>query len=193
MTVKSSNVFVGAPDQATTGAIQSAPLGTTLPTSLSGTIDPGFKDSGYIDDNGLKITPNRSMKGIKDWSNKVIRNVLDQFDTNVAWAHLETNDASLKNYFGDTNVTTTAATVSSGTQSAAKLTADDLPHKSFVMKIKDGSRKVLVVIPDGQVTKNDPVEFKGSVAVVWGVELTTYPDASGVYIYIYTDDGVFTA
>lgn len=193
MTVKSANVFTGAPDQATTGAILCATLGTALPSSIAGVIDPAFKDAGYIDDNGLKLTPNRSTKSIKDWSNKVIRNVLDEFDTTLNWAHLETNGASLANYWGDANVTVTPATATAGTQTATQVTADDLPHKSWAMKIKDGSRKVLIVIPDGQVSKNDPIEFKSSQAVVWGVELTCYPDANGVYIYLYTDDGVFTA
>lgn len=193
MSVQSSNVFVGAPDQAVTGAVLCAPIGTTVPTSISGTIDPAYKDSGYVDDNGLKITPNRSMKSIKDWSNKVIRNVLDEFDNTLAWAHLETNAASLANYWGDTNVTVTPATASTGTQTKTQVTSDDLPHKSWVFKIKDGPRKVLIVIPDGQVSKNDAIEFKANAAVVWGLELTCYPDSSGVFMYLYTDDGVFTA
>lgn len=191
--VNSSNVFTGGPDQATTGAILRAPLGTALPTAIASTLDAAFVDSGYISEDGLKNTPDRTLLSIKDWSMATIRRVLSEFNDTLAWAHLETNAASLKNYVGDANTTVTAPTVSSGTLITAVLNASDAVRYSWVFKVKDGSRKVLIVVPDGDITKLTEIEFKKAVPIKWGVELSTYPDTSGNYVYIYTDDGVFSA
>lgn len=191
--VDSANIFTGGPDQAVTGAVLSAPAGSTLPTSIGGALDAAFQASGYVSDAGLKLTPNRTTKDIKDWSNTIIRKVLDSFDNEIEWENLETNEASLKAYWGDDNVTVTAPTSTSGTLTTTTVNSDDLPHKAWVFKIKDGVRKVLIVIPDGQVSAQNPISFIRTDAIKWGVKLTTYPDSSGNHIYIYTDDGVFSA
>lgn len=193
MSVDSTNVLTGAPDQLTTGPILSAPLGTTLPTDALGTIDPAFDESGYISQDGMNLTPERTTETIRDWSGAIIRSILNEFGASIAWSHLETNEASLKNYFGDDNVTVTAAGVSNGKQLAAQLKGAELPRKSWVFKIKDGDQRVLVVVPDGQVTDTGEVSFTKAGAIMWPCTMTTYPDASGVHVYVYTDDGVFTA
>lgn len=193
MSVDSTNVLTGAPDQLTTGPILSAPLGTVLPDDALATIDPAFKDSGYISQEGMNLTPERTTETIRDWSGAIIRSILNEFGATIAWSHLETNEASLKNYFGDDNVTVTAAGVSNGKQLAAQLKAAELPRKAWVFKIKDGDNRVLVVVPDGQVTETGEVSFTKAGAIQWPCTMTTYPDASGVHVYVYTDDGVFTA
>lgn len=191
--VKVSNVIVGAPDQATTGAILRAPIGTVMPATIATAIDAAFVDSGYISEDGLKLSPDRSVKGIKDWSGAIIRRVLDEFNAMLSWAHLETSTAALGNYAGDANVAVTAATVSTGTRTITKLNGNELPRSVWLFKVKDGVRKVLIYVPDAQVTKQEAIEFKQGVAIKWGLEITSYPDSSGNYIYILTDDGVFSA
>jgi hypothetical protein len=63
-----------------------------------------------------------------------------------------------------------------------------------VFKIKDGDAKVLIVVPDGQVSETGEVAFVKSGAITWPVTLATYPDSEGVNVYIYLDDGqVLTA
>lgn len=192
MAVDSANILVGAPDQATTGAILSAPLGTALPTDALDTLDGAFEDSGYISEDGLTLTPDRSIESIKDWSGAIVRSILSEFNGSLAWSHLETNVESLKNWFGDDNVTVADPTVSSGTQITAILNASEMPRKSWVFKIKDGDKRVLIVVPDGQVTESGEVEFTTSAALTWPVTLTSYPDSSGNNVYVYTDDGVFS-
>ncbi|MFJ4168386.1 hypothetical protein ACIPY3_02635 [Paenarthrobacter sp. NPDC089714] len=191
--VKASNVLTGAPDQLTTGPILSAPVGTPLPTDALDVLEEDFESSGYISADGMNLTPDRSTEVIRDWSGAIIRSILNEFGAQIAWAHLETNEQSLKNYFGDDNVTVTAATATSGKQLAARLKAEELPRKSWVFRIKDGDNRVLVVVPDGQVTETGEVAFTKSGAITWPCTMTTYPDASGTHVYVYTDDGVFTA
>jgi hypothetical protein len=190
MSVNATQVLTGAPDQLTTGPILSAPRGTALPTSLTDTLDPEFGDSGYISEDGLTLTPERSTEVVRDWSGAVVRELLTEFATKLAWAHLETNEASLKNYLGDDNVTVTAATETEGKRITALLRGTEMPRKSWVFKIKDGETKALIVVPDGQVSETGEVAFVKSSALTWPVTMATYPDASGVNVYIYLDDGV---
>lgn len=193
MSVDTRKVFTGGPDQLTTGAILRAPLGTALPTGTATAVDAAYKDSGYIGTDGLKLTPTTSTETIKDWSGATIREVLADFAAKLSWTHLELSEEAMKVYFGDDNVDVTAATLTTGTLTTARLNAVELPINQWAFKIKDGVRKVLISVPLGQVTERGEITFTKTSAISLPVVLTTYPDASGNNVYIYTDDGVFTA
>lgn len=193
MAVSAKNVLVGGPDQETTGAILSGGPTSTLPTKPGEAVGDGWEDSGYISDEGLTLTPERSMTGIKDWSGATVKEVLEEFNGSLAWAHLETNEAALKNYFGDDNVTVIPATASTGRIIKASMGATEMPRKPWQFRVKDGKAKVLIVVPDGQVSEQGEVSFVKSGAITWPVTLKTFPDSKGKNVYIYTDDGVFSA
>lgn len=193
MAVEAKNVLVGAPDQTTTGAIQSAAIGTDLPENALDPIGSEFVGSGFVSDAGLTLTPDSSTTNIKDWSGATVRSILEEFNGTLAWEHLEINEESMRTYFGDENVTVTAATSSTGRQITATLGAYELPRKSWVFRMKDGRARILIVVPDGQITDRGEVSFVSTDAIKLPVTLATYPDASGHSVYIHTDDGVFTA
>lgn len=193
MTVNANNVFVGAPDQSTTGAILSGPVLTVIPTTMDTIALDGLTDSGYVNEDGVTITPSDSTESIKDWSGAEIRRILTEFTGTIAWTHLELSAGAARNYFGDDQVTETAATATTGTQLKAALGKNELPVKSWVFKIKDGDRRVMVVVPRGQISSRGEIPLTATGAITLPVELATYPDADGQNIYIYTDDGVFSA
>jgi hypothetical protein len=119
---------------------------------------------------------------------------LTEFTAKLAWAHLETNEQSLRNYLGDDNVTVTAADATNGKRITALLRSSEMPRKPWLFKIKDGDARVLIAVPDGQVSETGEVAFVKSGALTWPVTLSTYPDADGVNVYIFLDDGqVLTA
>lgn len=190
MALNAKNVLVGSPDQASgVGAILSAPLGTTLPTDAGATLDAAFADCGYISEDGLTLSPSISTADIKDWSGSLVRRIKESFEGTLTWSHLETSEASLKNAFGASAVTATAATSGHGNQLAVAVNGDLPGAKSWVFKIKDGDAKVLIVAPNAEVTGLEDVSLKNSEAIVWGVTLSCYPDSTGNSLYIYTDDG----
>jgi hypothetical protein len=59
--------------------------------------------------------------------------------------------------------------------------------------MKDGNARIVIVVPNGQVTEVGEVTFAANEPVGWNVTLSTYPDESGNSIYVMTDDGVTTA
>ncbi|MFB7843633.1 hypothetical protein [Microbacterium sp. NPDC056052] len=193
MSVNNKNVFVGAPDQAVTGAILTGPETDVIPDTIDDFTLTGLDDSGYVNEDGVTITPTESTESIKDWSLRVIRKILTEFDSTLSWAHLELNEASLKNYMGDDNVDVTAATATKGTLTRAALAGEMRPVKAWYFKIKDGQRRALIFVPHGQVTERGEIALLASAAVTLPVTLTSYPDAAGKSVYIYLDDGVVSA
>lgn len=193
MSVESKNVFVGAPDQATTGAILTGPETNVIPDTIDDFIFTGLKASGYIGEDGVTITPSDSTSSIKDWSGAEIRRILTEFTGEIAWTHLELSAEAARNYFGDDQVEVTAATAATGTQMRAALGKHELPVKGWYFKVKDGARRAVVFVPHGQVTGRGEIPLNATGAITLPVTLATYPDAAGNNIYIYTDDGVFSA
>ena len=196
--VNASNVRVGTPDQDVTGAILSAPIGTDLPTntdiSTTGiTLDEAFEACGYVSSDGLTLTPDMSTNDITEWGGALVKRVLETFNGTLSWGMIEMNATSAKMAFGDENVTETPAAATHGAQVTIKVGARLPQPKSWAFKMKDGAARILIVVPNGQVTTIDEITFNATDPVTFPVELSCYPDSSGNSIYIYIDDGVVTA
>lgn len=191
---KTTDVRVGAPEQKTTGAIKNAPIGTTLPTlasiSKSGVqIDQAFTGDEYVSEDGLTLTPSVSTTDIKEWSGATVRKVLESFDGTLSWTMISTNAGSLGVAFGADHVDSEAATANHGNQNKVSLGAHLPEPRSWVFLMKDGDARIVIVVPNGQVTEVGEVTFAANAAVGWNVTLSCYPDENGECIYIYTDDG----
>jgi hypothetical protein len=193
MAVNANNVFVGAPDQSVTGAILSGPVLTDIPETIDELDFSGLTDSGYVNEDGVTITPEDSTESIKDWSGAEIRRILTEFTGTIAWTHLELSAGAARNYFGEDQVQVTPPSAEAGTRMRASLGKNELPTQAWYFKIKDGDRRVVVVVPRGQITSRGEIPLTATGAITLPVELATYPDADGQNIYIYTDDGIFSA
>ena len=195
---KNSDVRIGAPDQKVTGAIKHAPLGTTVPTlanitKAAVTLNEAFVGDEYVSEDGLTLAPSMSTTEIKDWSGATVRKVLESFDGTLSWTMISTNEGALSIAFGADHVTTAAATTAHGAQVKAALGAYLPEEQAWVFLMKDGDARIVIAVPDGQITEVGEVTFASNAAVGWQVTLSCYPDASGNCIYIMTDDGVVTA
>lgn len=195
---KNSDVRIGAPDQKVTGAIKHAPLGTTVPTlgsitKAAVTLDEAFEGDEYVSEDGLTLAPSMSTTEIKDWSGATVRKVLESFDGTLAWTMISTNAGALEIAFGEENVSEVAATPTHGAQVMAKLGAHLPEEQAWVFLMKDGDARIVIVVPDGQITEVGEITFASNSAVSWPVTLSCYPDSTGTSIYIMTDDGVVTA
>ena len=189
MSVNSKKVFIGAPDQAVTGAILEGPETDVIPETIDDFDWDDLTDSGYVNEDGVTITPSESTESIKDWSQTEIRRVLSEFTNSLAWTHLELSVGALKAYFGDENVEVVEATAAHGTQVRAALAGKERPRKARYFKIKDGERRMVIFAPHSQITERGEIPLSATGAVTLPVTLATYPDAAGNSLYIYTDDG----
>ena len=193
-----SDVRVGSPEQETTGAILHAPLNTALPTLSSitktgVTLDAAFEGNEYVSEDGLTLSPSASTTDIKDWSGSTVRKVLESFDGTLSWTMISTNEGALGVAFGEGHVTASDATANHGNQVRAELGAHLPDAQSWVFLMKDGDARIVIVVPNGQITEVGEVTFASNSAVGWEVTLSCYPDSSGECIYIMTDDGQYVS
>lgn len=182
-------VISGTPNVA--GGVLAGPRGTTLPTSAVATPDVALKPMGYISDSGLERSEDRSTSDIIEWGGKLVKRKQTGFVEELTFAFLEyLNADAAKTIYGDTAVTVTPPDVSHGTQIAIAVNGAEAPRLSWVFDMVDGAAKIRLAVADGQVTSTDTIGYTREGAALRTVTVTAYPDASGNFLYEYTDDGV---
>lgn len=189
MTTTVGNVIQGLP--VATGGVLRGTSGATLPTSTSGTTT-GFTALGYVGDAGLTESRSRTTDKIKAWGGDVVKVVQTEFSVTYQFTLYETLNAEvLKATSGDSNVTTTAATVSTGTLQSVVVNGGTLPKLPWIFDMKDGNAKKRIVVPLGQVTAVGDIVHNDGGVIGYPVTLEAFADTSGNQAYVYTDDGVF--
>lgn len=155
------NVLVGAPDVKASGGITLGPAATdptTFPTTADGDLDPalGHKPAGYISEDGVTKTVDRSTEKIKDWDGDTIVIVQTDHSVTLQTTFMESANADvLKLVAGENNVT-----ISDGGTIQVVDNADELPHSSISFTIKGGNgAKIRVFAPDVQVTEVGEVSY----------------------------------
>lgn len=195
---KNTDVRVGAPDQKVTGAIKHAPLGTVIPTladikKAGVTINSAFEGDEYVSEDGLTLSPSMSTTDVKDWSGATVRKLLESYDGTLHWTMISTNKGALSIAFGKDHVTSVTAGTDHGAQTMAALGAYLPEEQTWIFLMKDGDARIVIAVPDGQITAVGDVVFASNAAIGWDVTLSCYPDENGNSIYIMTDDGVVAA
>lgn len=179
MALTADNVRVGV-----TGAIFRAPTGTTLPTTVGGTLDTAFWDVGYITSDGVTTSTSTDTNDIQAWQNgDIVRRVQTSHDFTVQFTMLESNETTLELYYGNF---THGAGAASGT---VQVKGEQGYRGSFVLNVVDDTNLIRIVLPDAQVTERGDVSYVNGDAISYPVTLTCYPDASGNkgYLYFETD------
>lgn len=195
MALNASKVLVGTADQSTTGAILSGALIDTIPTTFA-EAEAAMKKltgSGYVNDEGLSLGTDYSTNDIKEWNGATVRKVLESFDGTLSWTGIQFDYDGLCQAFGEENVTKVAATKTTGEQLHIGIGAHLPEAKTWAFAMKDGDARVIIVVPNGQVTSLDDITFSATEAVSLPITLSAYDDGTGESIHIFVDDGQVTA
>jgi hypothetical protein len=191
MANSSTNVVVAAP--ITGGGALVAPIGTTLPTAIATALDADFEALGYLSDDGVNESTDRSSKKQYAWGGDTIATTQDSYGKSFKLTIAEYLNATAKSVVkGASNVTVTAATSTTGTRITSKDTSAQLPLNSWVFDIVSGTARIRKVIPAGRISDLGDIDFKSTDISGQEITIDAYPDATGVYMYEYTDDGIFT-
>lgn len=184
------NVLAGKPN--VTGGVLIAPTGTALPTTAVAAPNVAFVSAGYIGDDGLSQTIDRSTTKIKAWGGDVVRVLQTEVSVQYKFTFIESlNTGVLKAVYGDANVAVVAGGVSTGTLRSVAINSTELGHKEFIFEIKDGLAKIRVVVPNGQIVEVGEVKFNDGEIIAYSVTVEAFPDTAGNQAYQYLDDGVF--
>lgn len=183
-----SNILVGAPDVKSAGGVligSAAPDEANYPSDASAKLPEALKvaPAGYISEDGVTKTVDRSTEKIKDWNGDTV--IITQSDHSVTLklTFLEAANAEvLKVIAGDDNVAV------KGNSVTVIDTADELPHRSFVFEIHGGEGKhIRVFAPDAQATEVGDVSYVRSDVVKYEVTLECFPDAEGKKLIQFID------
>ena len=180
MSNTATNVTAGKPK--VEGAVYRAPLNTTLPTTVSETLDSAFEALGYISDAGVVNSNSPSNTAIKAWGGDTVLDIQTEKPDTFKMAFIEAmNTDVLKMVYGDDNVSgdlTDGITIEANSK--------ELECQSLVidMLLKDGAAK-RIVLPNCKVTSIADITYADNSAVGYEVTLSCYPDEDGNTHYEY--------
>lgn len=178
----------------TTGGIYRGAPGATLPTEAVAGPYTGFTGLGYVSDDGLSETVDRSTDKIKAWGGDVVKVVQTEFSVTYEFTLYQALNADvLAAVYGSDNVETTAATATAGTRTAVKVNSESLEHAPWIFAMKDGPARILIVVPDGQISEVGEVKYDDGSVIGYPVTLEAFKDAEGNQAYKYLDNGVIAA
>lgn len=180
----SSNVTAGKPIIG--GGIYWAPLGTTLPTSATGSLNAAFKELGYASDAGVVNSNSPSNTAIKAWGGDTVLDVQTEKPDTFKFKLIEAiNEQVAKFVYGPENV-------SGSVDTELKITANskEQPAMSMVidMLLRDGGVK-RIVIPNGKVTAVGDISYVDNDATGYETTVSCYPDATGNTHYEFVKKG----
>lgn len=180
-TNNAANVSTGKPKVG--GSIFKAPLGTTLPTDATTALNNAFKNVGYISEDGVKNGRETNYEPIKAWGGDVVLNSMTESSDKFSFTMIETRNAEvLKTVFGEDNVTVDSTT---GAISVSVKAQDGEAYAWVIEMLLAGGIPKRIVIPNGQVTEAEEINYKDDEAVGYGVTVSAIPDSSGNTHYEY--------
>lgn len=164
------------------GAVYRAPLGTSLPTSVSASLAAAFKCMGYISDAGLTNSNSPANTAIKAWGGDNVLNIQTDKPDTFKFVMIEALNAEvLKAVYGDDNV-------SGSLQTGLTITANSKEQKDCCwvidMILRNGAKK-RITIPVGKVTAVGDVVYSDSAAIGYETTVSAAPDSSGNTHYEY--------
>lgn len=176
-----SNILVGV-----VGGIFRGPDSATLPTEVAASVESalvaaGFAKAGYASTEGVTQAIGTSTSKIIAWGGDNVRTVQTEHDLTYAFTPIEHNEETLKLYYGE-----------GATANLVEINGEMLPVQKFVIPVRDGSKRIVICIPRGQVTERGDVQYYGEDAAGLPVTVTCYPDENGVKAYLYIGDLVVT-
>ena len=169
-----------------TGAVYRAPLGTTLPTSTTDTLNSAFKELGYVSDAGVVNSNSPSNTSIKAWGGDTIYDVQTEKPDTWKMAFAEaTNEEVLKLVYGADNI---AGSVSTGLTIKAN-SKEQSPQCLVIDMVRANNGKKRVVLPNCKVTSVSDISYVDNDVVKYETTLSCYPDSNGNTHYEYIVEG----
>lgn len=187
-----SNVVAGKP--LASGGVLVGDTTAAAPTDAAATLT-GFTPLGYVGEDGLTEATDRSTDKVRAWGGDTVKVLQTDFAVTYSFTLIESlNGDVLEAVYGEDNVTSTAASSSTGALHAVKINGETLPQRSYVFEVKDGDARIRIYVPKGQITEVGEVTYSDSEVVGYAVTVEAFYDAElGANAIKYVNDGRKTA
>lgn len=177
---ETSNVTAAKPKVG--GGIYSAPLGTAVPTDATTALNVAFKNLGYVSEDGVTNSDERSTDDIKAWGGDTVNTVQTEKKDTFKYTLIEAlNVDVLKEVYGDSNVSgtlETGITIKSNSKQLA-------PHSIVIETVLTDNALKRIVLPNAKVTEVGEITYGDSDNVGYETTVTCYPDSDGNTHYEY--------
>lgn len=157
------------------GTMYRAPKGTPLPTDATTPLTDAWNSVGYIGEDGLTFGDKTDTTSINEMGGSTVKTQVSSHSETVQFVMIETNEHSLKERYGDKNVTWDEE---KHTYSYAHRIPDGegCPHVIEIMKTNGYVERT--VIPDGSPSEFGDIQYHGSDGV--GYDETMAMNASAL-------------
>lgn len=159
--------YVSAAKPKVSGAVYYAPVGATLPTSVSATLDAAFKELGHISEDGLTNEIGVESEDIKAWGGSTVLSTQTEKTDTFSFTLIETLKADVLEFVhGQGNVTT-----GNDGLITVNVTPDEADEVVMVvdMILRNGALK-RIIVPDCKLSELGEVVYKDDEAT--GFECT---------------------
>ena len=174
-----SNVAAGKPKIG--GAIYTAPITATLPTTADAALGNDFVGLGYIREEGLRNANGPTSEDIKAWGGDPVLSTVTDKPDRFRFGLLEVlNVDVLKFVHNAANVT---GTLAAGITVTANNAIPD--HHAIVVDMVLGEALKRIVVPDSTITGMEEITYSDNLPVMYDVTNLAYPDSAGNTHYEY--------
>lgn len=182
------NVAVGRPNLEVSGGILVAPTGSARPEDAESTLDPAYVPLGYVGEDGVTETSERSTEVIRAWGGARVRTVQTEYGCSISLTLIESRRAeTLRTVFGEDNVVVAGGVIT------VKRNEKVLPHRQWVIDMKDGENARRLDIGYGQITEVGDVTYVDGEAISYEVTISCDPDDNGDSLIEYLTDPEFSS
>lgn len=166
------------------GHVYIGPIGTTLPTTATMPLDVSFQSVGYIDADGVSLSPNVELTDIMAWQSAVpVKTTVDTVTVEVSFVMLQTNRQTWELFFLNEQF--------SNNFGEAELVIGSSPpsqEKAVIIEWQDDEEdQTRLVIPRGIVANREQLTLVRNDAVKPGVTIRCL-DNSGVLAYVLSEN-----
>jgi hypothetical protein len=162
MALDSSNVRV-----AVTGAVYKGVTGTTAPTSASSSLNAAFKDLGYVSEDGVTETRDRSTNQIKGWQNAdLVREVVTDASYALTFTLIETKKETVETFYGAT---------ADGSDGSVDIVPSATGGRAvWVVDVIDGGELIRIHMASAEVTEVGDQVYQSGEAIGYQVTVKGY-------------------
>lgn len=170
------------------GYFYHAPKGTALPASPLAELAEDWTEVGYIAEDGITWSTGRSSEPLKDWANKIRRQLQSEPTGTVAAPIISTTAEVLKTIFGEANVAESAATATHGKLVSVAVAEGVVSgEEAFLFIMKDGDDAMMLGTTAGFITALEDISFAPGSAITWNATVS-----ADTWTFM-KDDGAITA
>jgi len=179
MAIDSTEIRVGI-----SGSVYVAPTGSTVPVDATTALDAAFVDLGAINEDGIALSPSRSIEKIRAWqSAKAVRTVVTEDELSIAFSLMQWNDTTIDLVFGGG----TFSVVNTDETQYVPPAAGTIDERIFLFEWVDGAVNNRLLVPRGMVSEIGEIQVTKSSAIELAVTVEVLGSTPDDFLY-FTDD-----